>query len=181
VNLPKLISSLPETQLSVSEDESAQKSVVASTWDGCDGSDARPESLMFLSHPIRLLFYDLRQNSSARVALDPEKNARWGNVDRRNGLVGVQFIAPRGNTLSLSTFSVNQLELLIETSSACPELHVRLYLRTLESSFSGRADLPSGTSLTIESSVDRTSLIERGVISFSVKTPIIAGDNIKCH
>jgi hypothetical protein len=132
--------------------------------------EGEPQSMdpIFCSYPIHLWLYDLRANSEARVTLDECKKARWGSGDPRSRLVGVSFSAPRGSTLSLSTFIVNQRELFVAANPACPELRVRLYVHTLESSFSGRADLPSGSSLTIETSIDRTTLVEHGCSSFSV-------------
>ena len=123
---------------------------------------------IFYVHPIDLVFYDLPANSEARITLHPDKNAKWGSGEPQSRMVGISLSATRGNTLCLSTFTVNQRELYIATYAACSEIHVRLYLHALEPSFSGRADLPVLSSVTIASSLDRTSLIERGLSSFTM-------------
>lgn len=150
-------------------DRTLTSGIADATRSDAEGKEPQPEDLLFFAHPIELTFYSLRANSEARVTLNADNKARWACGNPRSQLVGVSLLAsPRGATLCLSTFTINHREIYLATNQACPELYVRLFLHTLEPAFSGRADLPSAGGLTIESLIDRTSLVERGLSSFSV-------------
>lgn len=134
-----------------------------------DGERGEPAaaSALFFAYPIELTFYTLRANSEARVQLDASMQARWGNGEPDSKLVGISLCAlPRGTTLTLSSFIVNFREIHLVTYQACQEIRVRLYVHTLERSFSGRVDVPPSATVTIESPLDRTTLAENGLSSF---------------
>lgn len=134
-----------------------------------DGDRGMPAvaSALFFAYPIELTFYTLRASSEARVQLDASMQARWGNGEPDSKLVGISLCAlPRGTTLTLSSFIVNFREIHLVTYQACQEIRVRLYVHTLERSFSGRVDVPPAGAVTIESPLDRTTLAENGLSSF---------------
>ena len=126
-----------------------------------------PIDPLFFSHQIQLIFYNLKSNTEAHVRLDRDGKARWGNGEPDSRLVGVSLWAsPRGTMLTLNSFLINCHNVSLVTNALCQEIHARLYLHTLERSFSGRVDLPSGANLTIESPMDRTTIAECGISSF---------------
>ena len=133
--------------------------------------DGNSESLspLFFAHPIELIFYNLNAKNEAHIRLAVGGKARWGNGDPSSQLVGVSLsAAPRGSSLALSSFRINHVNVSIITNAPCQELHAKLYVHTLERSFSGRVDIPSGSILTIESPYDRTTLAESGLGSYTL-------------
>lgn len=126
-------------------------------------------SPLFFVHPIELTFYNLGPKSEANIRLDARCKAKWGNGVSGGQLVGVSISSsPRGSLLAVSSFLINCRNISLVTNAACPEIHARLYVHTLERSFCGRVDLPSGALITIESPVDRTTMAEHGLSSFSL-------------
>jgi hypothetical protein len=121
----------------------------------------------FFSYPIELTFYKLRANGEANVRLEDGGAVRWGNSNPGSKLVGISLSAsPRGALLTLNSFVVNSHNVSLVTNASCPEIHVRLYAHTLEESFCGQVDLPPDATVTIESTMDRTTIAERGISSF---------------
>lgn len=141
-----------------------------------DSSDARAaskeptsDSPLFFVHPIELTFYNLAAKSEAHVRLDSAGTAKWGNGVPGNQLVGVSLSSsPRATLLALNAFLINYRNVSLFTNAACAEIHARLYVHALERSFSGRVDLPPGAVVTIESPVDRTTLAEHGLSSYTL-------------
>lgn len=124
---------------------------------------------LFIS-PIAIAFYDLRANSEVRIGLGADDPVRWVDAHAGSRLVGVCLAAsPRGTTLGVSRFILNAKELLIGTFQLCSEIRVRLYAQTLDAALAGHLSLPPGASATLESPIDRTTLTERGSVSFSLK------------
>ncbi|RDU97351.1 hypothetical protein DWV00_19170 [Trinickia dinghuensis] len=133
-------------------------------------TEGEPSLPLFFVHPIELTFYNLKSNSEAHVWLQPEGGTRWGNGEPTSKLVGVSLSAsPRGSPLPLNSFLINYRNVSLVTNALCSEIRARLYVHTLDRSFSGQVDLPPGASLTIESPRDRTTLAERGISSYTLK------------
>lgn len=114
--------------------------------------------------PITLIFANLRADSKAIVTVHPDEFALWGSGDARDGLVGWSLESSRDPVLNLRSFVINTHELFLQTDEACEEIRVRLYVHTVEAAVRGRIDLPPGASVTLESAIDRTSVI--GLSSF---------------
>jgi hypothetical protein len=149
--------------------QAGQNAQIESSTDDGGFCDPPAPTALFFAHPIMLTFYDLPAKSEARVTLKEEMKVQWGRGDPRSRLVGVSLSAfPRGATLSLSRFILNSRELIVSAYQKCPEIRIRLYVNTLETMFGGLVDLPAAASLTIESSIDRTTLVERGSSSFAL-------------
>lgn len=126
-------------------------------------------SPLFFVHPIELTFYNLGANTEAHIRLDSSGKARWGNGVPGSQLVGVSMSSsPRGSLLAVNSFLINYRNVSLFTNAVCTEIHARLYMHTLEPSFSGRVDLPPDATVTIESAVDRTTLAEHGLSSYTL-------------
>ena len=128
-----------------------------------------PNSPLFFIHPIELTFYNLATKTEAHVLLDADRTPRWGNGVPGSQLVGISVSSwPRGSLLAVNSFLINYRNIWLLTTAACAEIHARVYVHTLERSFSGRVDLPPGATVTIESPVDRTTLAEHGLSSYTL-------------
>lgn len=114
---------------------------------------------------ISITFLNLRANSKAFLALGDGQHAIWSEGCGQSKMAGVRF-STNAPALSLRTFLINAREMILETFADCDQLNITLYLRTEQDLVRGRADLPPGASVTLQSRYDRTSLI--GLSSFAV-------------
>ncbi len=158
----------------------AERAVDATAEEGCELGETRTyarqntsqltgDSPLFFAHPIELTFYNLGAKSEAHIRLQAGGKWKWGNGVPGSQLVGVSVLSsPRDSLLAVNSFLINYRNVSIFTNAVCLEIHARLYVHTLEPSFAGRVDLPPGATVTIESPVDRTTLAEHGLSSFSL-------------
>ena len=139
----------------------------------CDKRESKDGSAagapLFFVHPIELTFYNLPSKCEANVRLNTGAGAKWGNGVPGSQLVGVSLSSsPHNSLLALNAFLINHRNVSLITNATCTEIRARLYVHTLARSFSGQVDLPSGALVTIESSVDRTTIAEHGLSSYTL-------------
>lgn len=121
-----------------------------------------------LDYPVRIILLEMKAGYHARVKLFPiEHPSCWVIGSRCDQIVGVAVkIAQSSGSQNLNGFSINAGQLSVSVSQDCEKIDVNVYIRTKGSLLRGGVQLPQGGSITIESPVDRATLI--GVSSFGI-------------
>lgn len=117
-------------------------------------------------HPLTITLSNLPANSKAFITIRDDQNAIWSDGSG-TGLVGLSIEATKDAMLFVDSFLVNARELYLQTNAVSQEIQIRLYVNTLQHDLRGRVDLPPNASVTLTSTIDRTSLI--GLSSFVVE------------
>lgn len=121
-------------------------------------------------HPVTLTFFNIPAEGMVRITLASDVLSEWGGGDTLDKMVGVSVeSASQARVVDLRFFLLNTREILFQAYKACPEIRIRLYLRTGHRAFRGYTDLPPGTSVTIETEMDRASLLERSSFGLLLK------------
>lgn len=117
-------------------------------------------------HPLTITLTNLPANSKAFITIRDGQEAIWSDGSG-TGLVGLSIEATKDTMLFVDSFLVNARELYLQTNALSQEIQIRLYVNTLQNDLRGRVDLPPNASVTLTSTIDRTSLI--GLSSFVVE------------
>ncbi|KQN26633.1 hypothetical protein ASE86_11205 [Sphingomonas sp. Leaf33] len=124
--------------------------------------------------PVTLTIQSLRADAKVVISLRDDPPAIWSEGHSR-GLIGFSLSSLRDPAIYMRTFLVNARDIYLQSYRACQELRCQLFVRTSDTLVRGRVDLPPGTVLTIQTGIDRTSVV--GVSSFAVALPQMgAGD-----
>lgn len=130
--------------------------------------DDRHHHRPIVYQPFLIIIDSLRANSKVFIAIREDQRAVWSEGNGR-GLVGFSISSTRDPTIYMRTFLINSRELYLESYRDCLEIQIQLYVQTPQSDLRGRIELPPGASVTLQTGIDRTSLI--GLSSFCVEFP----------
>ena len=135
--------------------------------DGPEGSERRRRSPL-VYQPILIVIDSLRANAKVFISIRDDQRAAWSESDSR-GLVGFSISSTRDPAIYMRSFLINSREMYVQSYRDCQEIQLQLYVHTAQQDLRGRLDLPPGTSVTLQTGVDRTSLI--GLSSFTIEFP----------
>jgi len=116
--------------------------------------------------PVTLTVANLPANSKAFLTLQDDQDAIWSDGGAGDRLVGLSVSSRVDPTIYVSNFLINARELYLQTYQNAQEIQISLYLRTEQRLVRGKADLPPGASVTLQSSNDRSTVI--GLSSFAI-------------
>ncbi|TNC97872.1 MAG: hypothetical protein FD119_860 [Stygiobacter sp.] len=154
----------PETPPATPPVASTQPQVpMAAPPPACDPTDLEGE---VPSHPVTITLSGLRANSKMTLNIREDQRAIWCKGPGQ-GMVGMSISTTKDPVLYLSSFLVNAREMYLQTNAACQEIQIQIYVRTFQHDLRGHISLPPDASATLETRVDRTSLI--GLSSFAIE------------
>ncbi|HVW51129.1 MAG TPA: hypothetical protein VHC91_12155 [Trinickia sp.] len=119
-------------------------------------------------YPMRITLSSMKAGYKARLKLyEMEGDQGWTVGERCDLMVGVsvKFVTPNPS-VNLNSFSIGPHELSICVNQDCERIDICLYIRAKKSFLKGSVQLPQGGVATVESVVDRASLV--GMSSFGI-------------
>ena len=122
-----------------------------------------------VDYPMRITLSSMKAGYKARLKLyEMESDQGWTVGEHCDLMVGVsvKFVTPNPS-VSLSNFSIKPREFFICVNQDCERIDICLYIRTKKSFLKGSVQLPQGGVATVESVVDRASLV--GMSSFGIE------------
>jgi hypothetical protein len=121
-----------------------------------------------IDYPLRLQLIGMKIGYQAHVKLlNMDDVDGWAIGDRCDRLVGISLkFTSSFIGMNLNGFVIKPREFFICVQQDCEQIDVCLYVRTKRSMLRGSVRLPQGGTVTLESSVDRASLV--GMSSFGI-------------